>query len=178
VSIDVITRVAAGPFAAACTLLAVAGVSKIRRPAGTRPAAAALGLPDSRWAVRALGLAEIAAAGAGIAFGRVAAGVVAALYAALVVAAWRLYRRAPDTPCGCIGASTAPASATHVAVNLAAMIVAVLATASGSPLSSVGHDAWLRVAFVGLVGCCAALVVVVIDTLPSLRAAVHEDRTR
>jgi hypothetical protein len=175
---DLMTRVAAGPFAAACLLLALAGVGKIRRPDGTRPAAAALGLPDSPWAVRALGLGEIAAAVAGIAFGRVAAGVVAGLYAALSVAAWRLYVRAPDTPCGCIGASSAPASAPHIAVNLAAMLAATLATAAGSPVSAVGHDAWLRVAFIVLIGCCAALVDVVIDTLPALGAAVHEGRAR
>ena len=173
-SLDVITHASAGPFAAACLLLGVAGVTKIRRPVATQPAASVLGLPDSRAAVRALGAVELGAAGTGVAFGGPAAAAVAVVYAALAVAAWRLFTRAPGTPCGCLGASTAPASAAHVAMNVIAAIAAALAIAAGSPLAAVGHDAGRLVAFVVLVGCCTALVDVVIETLPALNASTRE----
>ena len=174
---DVINHVAAGPFAAACLLLGFAGIAKIRRPRTTQPAATALGLPGSRAAVRTLGILELGAAGAGIVFGGAGAAAVAALYAALAFAAGRLFVRSPDTPCGCIGASNAPASAAHVAVNVAAVIVAAIASRSGSPLHAVGHNGWMIVAFVGLVGCCAALVDVMIESLPALSAAAREGRS-
>ncbi len=174
---DVINHVAAGPFAAACVLLGYAGISKIRRPLNTQPAAAALGLPDSRAAVRTLGIVELGASAAGLVFGGAGAAGVVVLYAILALAAWRLHVRAPETPCGCIGASTAPASASHVAVNVAAMFVAAVAIRSGSPLVAVGDNGWTVVAFIGLVGCCAALVDVMIESLPALGAAAREGRS-
>ena len=82
-------------------LLVFAGASKLRRPVGTSPAAAAR-LPVSPAAVRALGTVEAGVAAAGLAFGRVAA--VAVVYAALTIAAWRLLVHAPGTACGCLGA--------------------------------------------------------------------------
>lgn len=170
---------AAGPFAAACVVLAFAGASKIRRPVGTRPAATALGLPASPAAVRTLGMVEAVAAAAGLAAGGVAAIAVGIIYGALAVAAWRLFVRSPGTACGCIGASDTPVTATHIVVNVAAMIAAVLATAAGgSPLTAVGSDLWSRVAFVLLVGCCAWLVAAVLDTLPVLNATVRAGSAR
>jgi hypothetical protein len=171
VSIDVIAGAAAGPFAAACVVLAFAGASKIRLPVGSRPAATALGLPASSAAVRTLGAVEALAAAAGLAAGRVGAIAVAVVFGALTFAAWRLFLRSPGTPCGCIGASDAPVTATHIVVNLAA----VLATAGGeSPLAAVGTNLWSRVAFLLLVGCCAWLVAAVLDSLPTLNATMRE----
>ena len=174
---DLITRVAAAPFAVACLLLASAGVAKVRRPVATQGAAAALGLPSSRATVRALGLVEVGTAAAGLVFGHLAAVVVTVLYAALAIAAARLYLRAPDTPCGCLGASDAPVSSVHIAVNIVAVIAATLAIAGGSPAAAAGDNWWLRVAFVVLAGCGAALLDVALDTLPALGAAVHEGRS-
>jgi hypothetical protein len=179
VSIDVIAAAAAGPFAAACVVLAFAGVSKIRRPAGSLPAAGALGLPRSPAAVRALGAIEALAAAAGLAAGGVAAIAVAVVYGGLTLAAWRLLVRSPGTACGCIGASDAPVTATHIVVNLAAMIAALLATAAGgSPLAAVDGNVWARLAFVVLVGCCAWLVAAVLESLPALNASVREGATQ
>jgi hypothetical protein len=176
---DVIAGATAGPFAAACVVLVLAGVSKIRRPLATRPAAAALGLAASPAAVRSLGTLEVAAAGAALAIGGVAAAAVAVLYGALALAAWRLLVRSPGTACGCLGASETPVTATHVVVNVAAFFVAALAVAAnGSPITAVGSSAWARIAFVVLVGCCAALVALVLDALPALNAAMREGGSR
>jgi len=93
VSIDVIAVATAGPFAAACVVLAWAGGSKIVRPSATRPAAAALRLPDAAVAVRALGVLEAVTAVTALAVGGTAAGAVAVVYGALALAAWRLLAR-------------------------------------------------------------------------------------
>jgi hypothetical protein len=178
VSMDAIAGATAGPFAAACAVLVFAGVSKIRRPLATRPAATALGLPASPVAVRALGGAELVAACTALAAGGVAAAVVAVLYSALALAAWRLLARSPGTACGCLGASDAPVTPTHVIVNIAAACVAGLATATGSPLIEVGGSASSRVAFVTLVGCCAWLVALLLDAVPALNAAVRQGGSR
>jgi hypothetical protein len=175
VSIDAIAGAAAGPFAAACVVLLVAGASKIRRPAGSSPAATALRLPASPPAVRALGVVEVGAATAGLAAGGFAAIAIAVIYGALTLAAWRLLVRSPGTPCGCIGSSDAPVTATHIVVNLAAVIAALLATAAGgSPLAEVGSNLWSHLAFVLLVGCCAWLVAALLESLPALNATVRE----
>jgi len=171
---DVIAHAAAGPFAAACLLLVFAGASKIRRPTGTRPAATALGLPDSPGAVRTLGIVELGIAAIGLALGGIAAVTVAIVYLALAIAAWRLLVRSPGTACGCLGVSDTPVTATHIVVNFAAMIAALLAAAAGPPLAAVGTSVLARVSFVLLVGCCASLVAMVLDTLPALNARIHE----
>ena len=66
--------------------------------------------------------------------------------------------------------SDAPVSASHVVVNVAAVVAALLASAGGSPLAAVGDGVLARVAFVLLVGCCAWLVAIVLDSLPALNA--------
>ncbi|HTK17823.1 MAG TPA: MauE/DoxX family redox-associated membrane protein [Acidimicrobiia bacterium] len=175
---DVIAGATAGPFAAACVVLAFAGASKIRRPVATRPAAAALGLPASPAAVRALGTLEVVSAAAALAIGGVAAAAVAVLYGALALAAWRLLVRSPGTACGCLGAPDTPVTAVHVVVNVGAFFVAALAAANGSPIAAVGSSAWARIAFLALVGCCASLIALVLDALPALNAAMREGGSR
>src|SRR6185295_8309203 len=142
---DVIAGATAGPFAAACVVLVLAGAAKIRRPLSTRPAALALGLPAAPGAVRALGAVELVAATAALVIGGAAAGAVAVVYGALAVAAGRLLVRSPGTACGCLGDSKAPVGVSHVVVNVAAMAVAALATVNGSPIAAVGSSAWARV---------------------------------
>ena len=92
------------------------------------------------------------------------------MYAALAIAAWRLFVQAPGTACGCLGTSDAPVSATHIVVNAVAAVMAALAIAAGPPLTAVGTGVWARVVFVVLVGCCAALVAAVLDTMPALES--------
>jgi hypothetical protein len=178
VSIDVIARAAGGPFAVVCVVLAFAGVAKIRRPRATRPAAAAVGLPATAVAVRLFGTLELIVAVAGLAVGRAAAVVVAAMFAALAVVAWRLRARAPETPCGCLGAADAPVGAVHIVVNVAAALAAALAASAGSPLAAAGPGLWSRAAFVLLVGCGAALLTAALETLPVLTRATNGEAAR
>ena len=111
--------------------------------------------------------------------GGVAAIAVAAVYGGLALAAWRLFVRSPGTACGCIGASDAPVTTTHIVVNLAAVIAAVLAAAAGgSPLAAVDSSVWARLAFGVLIGCCAWLVAAVLESLPALNATAREGATQ
>src|SRR4051794_9150177 len=101
-----VAGLAAGPFVAACSLLAIAGVAKIANPEPTRVAVAAAGGHVPRAGVIGFGVVEIGAGVAGVVLGGVAALVVAIVYLALTAFAWRLLRRAPATPCACLGGSS------------------------------------------------------------------------
>ncbi len=165
----------AGPFLAACALLVWSGVSKLRDPRATRAAADALDLAGTPLTVRAVGAAEVAAAVVGAVFGHLGALSVAAVFGALTVVAVRLLRRAPATPCGCLGASDAPVSRAHVAVNLAAVMAAVAAASGGPPLARIPDLPLAGVPFVVLVLCAARCASLLIDELPALARAA-EDR--
>jgi len=175
---DTLANIAAGPFAAACLVLAFAGFAKIRRPSGTRSAAVAVGLPASAVAVRALGVVELGAAAAGIAFGGVPALVVAGLYLGLTVVAARLLARSPGTNCGCLGASDSPVSRAHVIVDGVAVVAALLASLGDSPLAAAGTSVAVRVAFLVAIGCCAWLAGQVLDALPALDRATRTETAR
>ncbi|HEY5013643.1 MAG TPA: MauE/DoxX family redox-associated membrane protein [Acidimicrobiia bacterium] len=170
-----LAAIAAGPFTVACSLLVVAGGRKLVQPAGARAAIAGAGLPLPRWSAGAVGAVELAAGGAGIAFGAGAAAAVALLYLALAGFAWRLLRRAPATPCACLGSSTATVSRTHVLIDLGAVIVALAAASGASPLAALGHRPMAAVLFVALVACCVQLVALTLDVLPALAHAVKEE---
>jgi len=174
---SVIASAAAGPFLAACALLAFAGAAKVIHPSGTHAAASALGLPASAAAVRGLGVVEMSAAGAGIAFGGFAAIAVAVVYAALAVAAARLLRRSPGTNCGCLGASDVPVSVSHVMVDGAAAFAALLAATGGSPVGAAGESLTTAILFLVATGCCAWLGVQLLDALPALNRAVRAGGT-
>ena len=175
---SMIASAAAGPFLAACAVLGFAGFAKMRRPGGAREAASALGLPASATAVRGLGVVEMAAAAAGIAFGGYAAIAVALVYAGLAVGAARLLVRSPGTNCGCLGGSDAPVSVSHVIVDGAAAVAALLAATGGSPLAAAGSGITARITFLVATGCCAWLGVQLLDALPALNRAVRAGGTR
>jgi Methylamine utilisation protein MauE len=175
---DTLANIAAGPFAAACLLLAFAGAAKLRRPAGTGSAAAAIGLPAAAAAVRALGAAEVIAAGAGLAVGGAAGLFVAAIYLGLAVAATRLLVHAPGTNCGCLGASDAPVSIGHVIVDGVAVVAALLASFGDSPLAAAGTSVPVRLAFLAATACCAWLAAQVLDALPALNRATRTEGAR
>jgi hypothetical protein len=175
---DTLAQIAAGPFAAACLLLAFAGVAKLRRPDGTGSAAAAIGLPSSPVAVRGLGAVELVAAGVGLALGGPTALAVAAIYFALAAVAARLLIRSPGTNCGCLGASDSPVSIGHVVVDGVAVVAALLATFGGSPLAAAGSSVAVRLAFFVAVACCAWLAAQVLDALPALNRAARSEGAR
>ncbi len=107
----------------AAGLLIPAGVAKLRRPELT---ASALGLPGGRPVVRMSGAGELALAGVVVTVGGVAPSAALALvYAAFAVVATAQRRR--GAACGCFGASTTPTSIAHVALDVAAAVVAAAA---------------------------------------------------
>jgi hypothetical protein len=169
-----LARLLTGPFLAACALLAIAGTMKIVRPDTAREAARALRLPGSAAAVRALGALELVLAAGGVMIGRGAALAVAGCYALLTVTALVLWRRAPGTPCGCLGATATPASGAHVIVNAGAMLVAAICATGTSPLSVIAGQPLVGLPLFLLTACATWLAALVMDALPTLRAAVRE----
>ena len=164
----------AGPFAASCSLLAVAGVGKIVHPRPTRDAVLAAGWKVPSVVVSAFGGVELVTGIAGIMVGRGAALAVASCYLVLTWFAFRLARRAPTTPCACLGSTNAPASRVHVAVDLAAVGFAVAAASGRTPFAGFGSQPFASVVFVALVACCVQLVALAFDSLSVLDRAVRE----
>ena len=162
----------AGPFVAACSLLAIAGVSKIVHPGPTREAVIAAGWRVPFVVVSAFGVVELATGIAGIVFGRGAALAVAACYLVLAGFAFRLVRRAPATPCACLGSTRAPASRVHVIVDLTAVAFAIAAASGRTPFAGFGSRPFAGVVFVALVACCAQLVALAFDSFSVLDRAV------
>jgi hypothetical protein len=164
----------AGPFVAACALLVMSGADKLARREGARVAVRAAGLPFAGAVVAVFGVAEVAAGTAGaILGGRWALGV-AACYVALTAFAFTLLRRAPSTPCACLGSSRAAVTPFHVVFDALAAGVAIVAAANGSPWTQFsGH--WVpAVVFVVVVACCVRLAALALETLPVLQAATKE----
>ncbi|MBW3657078.1 MAG: DoxX family membrane protein [Actinobacteria bacterium] len=155
-------------------VLLLAGVAKLRWPAGTVAALADARLPGNATVVRLLGATEVAA-GLGILLvgGRLPAAVAALLYAGFTVFVVR-QRRAAGGSCGCFGEERTPVSAAHVAVNvLAAGGTALAAAGAARPL--LGALAGNVVALVGtlvLVATCAWLVRLGLTAGAELQAAV------
>jgi|SRR5947207_10545831 len=159
---------AEGPYVAACALLAFAGITKLARPLPTRTAAHAINLPAGTFAVAALALSEIALGTVGAWFGGGAALSVAAFYLLLAAAIMRLLRRAPSTPCGCLGGRESLPSRLHVLINLSAAACALLAATAGQPLADLAGKPLTASVFVVLVVVAVALTSLVTDALASL----------
>lgn len=113
-------------LATAALVLCVAGVAKLRAPAGAARALGVIGLPGGPRVIRGLGALELAL---GIATvidpGRAQAAAVAALYGAFAVVALVLTRR--DSGCGCFGADERPASAIQSVLSAALALIALAA---------------------------------------------------
>jgi len=117
----------AGPVLAASLLLAYAGATKLRRPAATVGALRAAGLPAPLITGRALGGFELAAATWCLATGsRAACALVAVSYLAFAAFSARLMISGGGASCGCFGQADAPASPTHVGVNLVLGLLAIV----------------------------------------------------
>jgi hypothetical protein len=169
--------VASGVLLAGCLLLAVSGFAKLHAP---QPAAAALraaGLPHAPAAVRVLGVAELATAGAGVALGPAGAAAVAVTYAALAAFAAHLLRRAPGADCGCLGRAGTGVTRGHVVLDASLALGAALSTL-GDGLWEVARNQPLHGApFAVLALVTARLAALVITDLAALSArptqAVH-----
>jgi len=153
----------APPLLVASLLLCVAGLLKLRSPAGAVAALAALGLPARAWLVRVLAGLEVALGAACAADpSAVVAAAVAGVYALFAAAAAILMRR--RVACGCFGENDVPASSGHwIASGLLASL-ALAAAAFGPPH---GVD-WLLsrstatgvIALIGVAGALYAAVLV------------------
>jgi hypothetical protein len=153
-----VSPVVLGPFLACCALLIISGFAKLRDPRATQPAAAAIGVASAVPVVVAFGVVELLIGVAGVVSGGWAAAGVAVMYVVLAGVALRLVRRAPATPCSCLGASNVPATRSHVVLDLAAAVIAVAAARSGgAPLRLVADHPGPALVLGALVGCCVAL---------------------
>ncbi len=182
-------------FWVVCLVLVVAGSSKLVAPEQVASTLVALGGPrrSSRsassvsgvLAARVVGAFEVVLGIAGLAVGGtvIALGVSAVYvgFAVVVVVA----RRRGLSGCGCFGATSAPPSWVHVAVNVgSALVAAVAAATSGGPapaadgLGAVSSSTAMAVA--ALVLLATALVValdtVVADVVEATRALRDQDR--
>lgn len=167
---------AGGVYAAACLLLAAAGVAKVRQPAATvRALAGVLGWPAvPRRGVQAGGGAEVALAAVALLTGRpgpaVAVGLCYLGFAAFVVVS--VARGGEGAGCGCFGDAAADVALgpLHAAVNLA-MAGAAGAVAVAGGLGATGPErAALSVAAASL----AWATYLVLVPLPRLLAVVRE----
>jgi hypothetical protein len=115
------------PLLIAAAVLGAAGMVKLHSQAAAAQAFAQLGLPPSRWLVRALALVELALAGwCAIHPSRPATGALAALYTAFAGAAVLLAQR--RSACGCFGERDVPASVWQSIISAALALAAILAT--------------------------------------------------
>lgn len=161
----------AGPYLAACVLLVVAGVAKLRRPEPTRAALASAGLALPALPVRLLGGVEVALGAVGAS--TAAAGpalAVAAAYAAFAGFTLVSLRRRDGAGCGCFGEATAPLHPLHVVVDLALAAAALVVTAGGGVVASAGARGALTV----LGAAVAWVAYLVLVPLPRLLGAVAE----
>jgi hypothetical protein len=157
------SEVLAGPFAVAAIVLAVAGVAKLRAPAGAERGLAELGVTRaSRTVVRVLAAAEVALATVALAQpGRVAAALLAALYAAFAGVSALLARR--RAACGCFGAGDTPASAVQSACSAMLALIA-LAAVLWPPHGILDRSpAVAAILVIGSAGAALATVVVYIE---------------
>ena len=143
-------------------VVAVSGVTKVLAPRSFAELTSTVGVPVGHLGARFVGLVEIAlglwvlATGSRLACAALALAYV--VFSAVVVIA----RRAGAPSCGCFGASAAPPSGVHVAVNLASAAIAAAGAIAGDldglgdllaeqPLAGVpyllllGTGAWLLV---------------------------------
>jgi len=169
-----------GAVGVVAIVLVVSGLAKVVTPSATTPVLADLRLPHSTIVVRGLGVVEVAIGTAALLVGSAGLHVAVALlyigFALVVVAA----RRAGTPSCGCFGASAAPPSAVHVAVNVCSAIVAVAAALAGAApvLDLISDQPAAGVPFLMLMGTAAWLVVGLdtagadmVDQMAALRSA-------
>ena len=121
-------------FATVAALLVVAGATKVRNPLPAGSALRAIDAPSGRVAVRILGAAEVALGALCLLWPTaIAAGLLALAYIVFACFVLLLLRAGGSVPCGCFGASAFEPSRLHVAMDLAAAVVALVAIPSPPP---------------------------------------------
>jgi len=170
-----------GPLFACAGALALSGAAKLRRPGPAAAALRAARLPSVIWLVRTLAVAEI---GIGLLVltrpSPAACLLLAAAFGALAVVAGVFWRNPDVASCGCFGGD-APATWAHVALDLAASVVALLAAASApaSVPETVTALGWSSVALLAGICCMVYLAGAATTLLPaamsSYRGHAHGD---
>ena len=171
--------IAAGPLWIIASVVVVASGWKLANPAPTARAIGALvgasvatrraGSGPLVIAARALGFGEAALALFAVWRGGAAALVLAGLYLAFALIAWRLQRR--NIACGCFGAASTKTSGIHIAVNAAAAAVATWAAAIDVPgLRAAFRDLpAFGIGHLVLVSAGAAAMIALLTVLPAVR---------
>jgi len=170
---------AAGPFLAGAGLLVVAGVPKVVDPRPLVRALRVAGMPVPRLVVRLFALAEVAiGAGALVAPGRVASGLVAAAYLVFTAFVARILARGGVlASCGCFGKADTPATRTHLLLTAAAVLVALWATLD-PPHRVWSHVNATTVTTAGLGAVIAFLAWQVMAVLPTTTPAAVRTTTK
>ena len=118
----------AAVYLMAAVLLGAAGAAKAVAPEPAAAALARLRQPHARWAVRVLGVVELAVAvGAFVLGGPAPAIALTVLYAEFAVVATAMVRSGSTLSCGCFGRVEMPATWRHVIVNIAAAVAGAVA---------------------------------------------------
>ena len=165
-------HVVAGPYAAFALLLGVAGAMKAFSPLSTVRALRSAGLPVTRPLVRAFGAGEaVVAVAAWVIAGPVPPVLVALSYtgfAGFVVLARR--RGGSVSSCGCFGKADTPPTRSHVVVNAAAAVLALVAAIwpARSPVGELARSPGAGVPFALLVTVVAALGYLALAEWPRL----------
>jgi hypothetical protein len=160
----------AGPYLAACGLLVVAGLPKLRDPLPLVRALRSARMPAGRPLVRVVAASEVVlGAAALVAPGRLTAALVAVAYAAFTAFVMLARRRGGVlASCGCFGRPDTPATRTHLVLT-----ASTAATAAALAVSPPGPDVWsastvtptaVLVGYAGLLGVLAYLVLTVLPT--------------
>jgi len=157
-------------------LLGLGGALEVRNPAGTVGALRAMGLPASPPGVRLGGaVAVIISLGAVVWLDRPLALAVSASYLALsAFVAAALTRHVPLQSCGCFGRQDTPPTVGHLALNLAAAVVAgVVGLAPGSrgwPSVHLRAEPVVVTLFVILTASALAFAYLALTAIPRLTA--------
>ena len=165
-------EVLSGPVLVLTALLALAGAFKLRRPAPTVGAVRAMHLPSALVLVRVVGALELTLGAATLVTGaQPLLALTAAAYlafAAFVAAA--LLSGSPLQSCGCFGQRDTPPSVVHLAANLTAAVVLLIAAAGNlpSPADVLAEQPWHAAPFVLLVLISLELTYLLLTALPAV----------
>jgi hypothetical protein len=166
-----------GPVLVLTALLALAGAFKVRRPAATVGALRAMHLPSRPGLVRALGAIEVVLGVAALVTGaRAWLALAAAAYlafAAFVAAA--LLSGSPLQSCGCFGQRDTPPSVVHLALNVTAAVVLLIAAAGElpKPVDVLADQPWHAAPFLLLVLISVQLCYLVLTALPAVLTPIR-----
>jgi hypothetical protein len=163
-----VSSVLTAPFAAAALVLCVAGVAKVRSPAGAVRALEVAGVPGGSAAlVCAFAVLEVALGAASIAApSALTAGLLACVYGGFAALSLRLARR--RAACGCFGGDDVPASAWQSALSGVLAVVGV-AAALAPPAGLgwlLGRSPGYAIVFAAGVAGCAYGAVVAYTEIP------------